>query len=477
MIGGSYTMKLYIEAIKLLILKFIFRKNSGTLIKKFCEKMGIVYIKLAQMLATQNYGNLFTENDRQNLSSICDNCNPIKYKKIIEILKREYGENLYNIFTYIDENPVGSASVSQIHRAILKNGDEVAIKIKRSDVSKTIKKDIKRIKKIVHRFGKIINFKNFTGGDYALNLYLEWIEQETDFRNEVKNINEYQKFADTVNNQVAETKTIKIPKIYEEYCTDDIIVMEFIKTPTINKIELNEENKSRIVEALNSYIKLSFWALFNDEKVTFHGDPHSGNIALDEEGNICFLDMGLLCTLSREDATLCRQFYLTAYAGNYEKLYEMLVSYGDMNDISKTLFKEDCRQYCEQIKEKEVTYYFIDMINVCLKYEFVPPKFLFGMAKAFICLNGISNFSNNQFSAHELLSEQTIEYLIQRSINDCLEIIEDGLKLPQDLIKNTIEHGIINTIAKITSETKINIDIKRALDNLEETFELIKTST
>ena len=117
-------MKLYIQVIKLLFNKFILRKNNGMVIKNFSEKMGVVYIKLAQMLATQNFGNLFTEKDRQMLSSICDNCNPISYDEIEKILKQEYGGNLDNVFSFIEKEPVGSASVSQVHRAILKTGEK-----------------------------------------------------------------------------------------------------------------------------------------------------------------------------------------------------------------------------------------------------------------------------------------------------------------------------------------------------------------
>lgn len=250
------------QVMKLLFNKFVLRKNNGIAIKEFSEKMGVVYIKLAQMLATQNFGNLFTEKDRKMLSSICDNCNPISYDEIEEVLKQEYGTNLENIFSFIEHEPVGSASVSQVHRAILKTGEEVAIKIKRKDITRTIDEDIKRIRKIVHKFGKFVNFSNFTGGDHALDLYLEWIEQETDFVHEKENIKVYQNFADSVNGKVKDTKKIKVPKLYEDYSTDNIIVMEFVKGQTVNKLELTNENKTKINAALNSYIRSSFWQCF-----------------------------------------------------------------------------------------------------------------------------------------------------------------------------------------------------------------------
>ncbi len=438
--------------------------------------MGVVYIKLAQMLATQNFGNLFTENDRKMLSSICDNCNPISYEEIEEILKQEYGTNLEDIFSFIEKKPVGSASVSQVHRAILKTGEEVAIKIKRKDITRTIDEDIKRIRKIVHRFGKFVNFSNFTGGDHALDLYLEWIGQETDFTHEKENIKIYQNFADNVNGKVNGTKKIKVPKLYEDYCTDNVIVMEFVKTQTVNKLELTDENKDKITTALNSYIRSSFWAMFNDKPIVFHGDSHSGNICIDEEGNICFLDMGLLCALSDSDAKLCRKFFLTAYSGNYEKLYDMLVSYGNMSEEKKQSFKEDCKKYCEEVKKKEVTYYFIDMINVCLNYEFVPPNFLFSMAKAFVCLNGISNFSDNKCTARELLQEQTMEFLVKRSLKDCKGIVIDSIHFAPKALENISQYGLVNTIAKVTTSSEIKKDVRKSLENLKEMLDLIKLS-
>lgn len=469
-------MKLYIQIIKLLFNKFILRKNNGIVIKNFSEKMGIVYIKVAQMLATQNFGKLFTEKDRQMLSSICDNCNPISYDEIEKILKQEYGNNLENIFSFIDHKPVGSASVSQVHRAILKNGEEVAIKIKRKDITKTIDKDIKKIRKIVHRFGKFVNFGNFTGGDHALDLYLEWIEQETNFVHEKENIKVYKNFADSVNGKVSGNKKIKVPKLYENYCTDNIIVMEFIRTQTVNKLELTDEIKTKVTTALNSYISSSFWALFNDKQVVFHCDPHSGNICVDEGNNICFLDMGLLCILNDIDVKLCRKFFLMAYSGNYEKMYDMLVSYGDMSEEKKQSFKKDCKKYCEDIKKKGVTYYFIDMLNVCLSYEIVPPDFLFSMGKAFVCLNGISNFTENKCTAIELLQEQTMEFLVKRSLKDCKEIVIDSLYIAPETLENVSQYGLVNTIAKVTTSGEIKKDVKQSLENLSEMIDVIKLS-
>ena len=459
-------MKLYIEIIKLLFNKSILKKNIGASIKEFSEEMGIVYIKLAQILATQNYGKLFTEEDRITLSSICDNCNPIKYSKIKKKLKKEYGKKLNKIFRYIEQEPIGSASVSQVHRAILKNGEEVAIKIKRKDITNKIEKDIKKIKTLIHRYGKVFHFGNFKGADLALDLYLEWIKQEIDFNKEKENIKIYSEYTKNVNKKVKNTKKLKVPKLYEEYCTNNIIVMGFIKSNTINKMKLTKKNKEKIVDALNSYIKLNFWAMFNNQPIAFHGDPHSANLSIDENGNLYFLDMGLLFVLDKNESNLCRDFFLAIYSKNYEKLYNMLVIYGNMNDKQKIEFKQNCKRFVEEVQDKNITHYFIDLIEVCLKFEFVPPAFLFNMAKSFICIYGISNFSDNNVSAKELLQDQIIEFLIKRSINDCKNLAT------QQVLENIMKYGIIDTITKY----KKNSNLKIYLNNFNEMVSLLKLS-
>lgn len=462
------------SVIKLLFNKFVLRKNNGEVVKEFVQENGIVYIKLAQMLATQNYGNIFTDEDRILLSSVCDNCNPIPYEEIEKILKREYVDDLNSIFSYIDEVPLGSASISQVHRAILKDGSEVVLKVKRQDIVDSINSDICFIRKIMQRFGKLVNFKNFIGGNHALDLYLKWINEEIDFINEVENIKKYQKFANNVNGRINGTRKIIIPSIYEDYCTENIIVMEYIPLPTINQTVLTAENKKVIADAINNYFRLSFWALFNDQEIVFHGDPHSGNICVDENANIYFLDMGLLCVLNDEDTILCREFFLAVYNGDYEKISNMILKYSNMDKYSIISFKKDCKLYCEGIKDKNITYYFMDMVNICLKYEINPPNFLFSMTKAFFCLNGICNFVGNDFTAIKLLNDQVIEFFLKRSFADCKKCVKRAYSLIPSYIDNVRKNGLEDTITKIITEEDLIRDIKRSIINLQEVLSYMK---
>ncbi len=449
---------------RILFKKIILRKNIGYDIKKMCLNGGILYIKLGQILATMNVGCLFTEDDRKALSSIGDECTPIDFEKVLKILNEEY-DSLDDVFKYIDSKPIGSASVSQVHKAVLKNGEEVVLKVKRKDITDKLEEDVKVLKKRLYRYSKLFGIKNLKGTSKALDLYLTWILKETDFKSEMENMKVYSHYLNSVNGKIKGTKKLTVPKLYENYSTNNVIVMEYIKGKTINKYELNEDSKEKIMKAINSYIKLNFWAMFNDEPIAFHGDPHSANIIIDDEGNLVFLDMGLLFTLNSEESKLCRDFFLTIYSKNYNKLYDMLLVYGNLTEKEKKLFKNDLKKYVSSVQCKNVTHYFIDLITVCIKYEIVPPEFLFNMGKAFACVYGICNFTGNEISAETLLRNQIVFYIIKKNFNS----FKDGIVYTY----NYFEQSTLNLLKDFLCEENTKDILTNALDNLEEIISLI----
>ena len=325
----------------------------------------------------------------------------------------------------------------------------------------------------MYRYGKFIGFKNTPAGDKGLDIYLGWIKEESDFEHERKNIKNYSSFADSVNGNIIGAKKIVVPKVHEELSTSNIIVMDYVEDKTINQLELNEENKEKIAKALNSYFQLSFYALLNNKSVIFHGDPHGGNIYLDKDGNIGFLDMGLTYELSDEDYDMTKKFFLAIYSRNPKQVYDLLMSMEGSLAADQEKLKHDINEYCKNIKDKPVTSWFMDMIGVCLNQEIVPPKFLFNMAKAFACLSGINGFSDNLISATELLKEQATDYYIKRSINDISSLAVSGVKLVPKLLNNLLENGLVKGTEMQTTDTSYFYrDAKETLNNCKEFWEL-----
>lgn len=441
-------MKLYFYGFIMLIKKFIFRKKTGEVVLSFAKKMGVVYIKFAQMLAMQNFGELFTESDRIELSSICDSCNPIPFKKIKKQIEKEYGCSIDEKFKKVYESPIGSASISQVHKAILKNGKVVAIKIKRKDVTKRIEHDIKQIRRLMHCFGKFVCFKNFLGGDEALNLYLDWIKEETNFEVEKNNILKYYHFAKSVNGKVDGTHNIVVPKVYKKMCTENIIVMEYIYSKTINQMNLTHKNKEKIKKSINDYVALSFYALFHDIPVVFHGDPHGGNIYIEENGNIGFLDMGLIFSLSKEEVKFVRELFLNAYTCNIDSLYHLIVDDSKQKGVNEQELKSEIEKCCKDFKNISVATYFCNMIFIFTKFNVNPSPVFYKMAKAFVALGGMDTFLENNKSTEQLLSKMVVEFYVDRTMNDLKEITHTSINLLPTFVKNTFEGGLVKGLTE-----------------------------
>lgn len=467
-------MKLYFEVFRAAVKKIVLRKSNGEVIRDFATNMGVVYIKLAQMLATHEFQNYFSESDRIALSSICDDIEPVEFKIVEDTLISTYGENYRDLFLSIDETPIGSASISQVYKAKLKNGKDVVLKVKRKDIEKNIVEDVEKLKKLMHRFGRFINFKNFFGGEHALNLYLKWISEETDFDNEINNIKKYGEFSKKVNGSIANTTRICVPKVYEELSSSDVIVMDYIPYKTVNQLPLTEENKELIKTAINSYLKLSFNSLLEDDSVIFHGDPHSGNLCVDNVGNIYFLDMGLLFSLDKKEIEFCKEFFFAAYTSDFEKIFSIITRYGEINDIQKNALKEDVKSYCENLRGKEVTNYFMDMVMIFTKYELDPPEFLFDMAKAFVCLNGVGKFTQNYVSCDSLLKEIILDYVIKSQIKATAKVSLNSVKVFPKILSGIKNYGLSGLVAEIESNETLKNEIIEFIDISETNINILK---
>lgn len=470
-------MRLYFYGLILVLRKLIFRENTGKLICWFAKRMGVVYIKMAQILAMQNYGEIFTEEDRIQLSQICDNCQPIPYDKIIQQIQSEYNFKISDKFKTIDQEPLGAASISQVHRAVLLDGAVVALKIRRLDITRRVQRDVKQLQRLICRFGKITKFRNFLGSEQALNCWAQWIYQETDFQLEQHNIERYAEFLASVNGKIENTAKLCTPKLFPDLCTENIIAMELIAQPTLNRIPLNDVNKRKIAQAVNDYISLSFYALLHKMPVVFHGDPHTGNLYFDKDGNLGFLDMGLIFEISDEEADFIKSMFLCAYSGNAKKLSQMLISYSDSTEFDRSAFEEDITQEVGRIHTIPVTQFFIEMMNIFTGYNISPPVVYFKLAKSFLALAGINTFTGNLTDTQELLTEQITEYYLCRTLDDFSSLINGGISLLPDIITSTLTGDLSTTIkSQIPQVMQLGQNFFTTVHNCEEIFDYFKSN-
>ena len=254
--------------------------------KKLCkilEELGPTFIKIGQILSTRV--DLLSDDYIQELSKLRSKVNPLEFSLIKQILNEAYGD-VGKYFKSIDEVPIGSASIAQVHVAYLKSGEKVVIKIKRPNIDETFKTDIILLKEAVtylhlNKFVKVMDLNLVLDDLYNTTL------QELDFSNEVNNLI---KFKDNNSNE----ENIDSPIVYTDLCRNNTIVMEYINGLMINeisKLKVKGYSLKNIALALSeNYIKQALDDGF------FQADPHPDNIMI-RENKIIYIDLGMMGTL------------------------------------------------------------------------------------------------------------------------------------------------------------------------------------
>jgi ubiquinone biosynthesis protein len=251
-------------------------------IRLICEDLGPTFVKLGQLLSSRQ--DLLPETYTNELASLRDDVRPFPFDQVESILTEEYGRPLSEVFASIDETPVASASISQVHRVVLRDGRIAALKVQRPDIAKVIQADldiIKNLAQLVER--RLPNLAVYK----PLGLAREFertIKRELDFSTERRTMQRCRI-------QFKNDPTAHIPFVIEELSTSRVIAMEFIDGVSINDLEgigrMSAVPEKVAVTGARILLKQVFEFGF------FHADPHPGNLRVLEGGVIAPLDYGI----------------------------------------------------------------------------------------------------------------------------------------------------------------------------------------
>lgn len=274
--------------VKILLKHNIVAGLNPVKLRLLIEDLGSTYVKIGQILATRP--DLLNQEYCRELEKLHSNVRPLDFETIRGLIEKELEKPISEVFESINEKPLGSASIAQVHSATLKDGSNVVVKVQRPNIYNQMKKDIDLLKKAckILKLNKI--FKDQFDFIEILNEMWAITSEELDFLVESSNIIEMQE-------KNADVEYVKFPKIYTEYTTSKILVMEKINGIKINDLEkLTKEgyNLNDLAEKLcDNYVKQIFVDAY------FHADPHPGNVFV-EDGKIAWIDLGMVGKLDNQ---------------------------------------------------------------------------------------------------------------------------------------------------------------------------------
>ena len=307
------------------------------------EEAGPTFIKLGQILASRD--DIIPKEYCDELSHLRNQVKPMSYDKVLEILDREYKGTTFEIFSSIDEIPIGSASIAEVHKAVLKDGTEVVIKIQRENIYELMAMDVRLLKKIVSIlkldkvFDSIFNFNDI------IDEMFETAKEEMNFLIEASHTEEfYEKNKNVL--------YIRSPKVYKEYTTSKSLVMEYMDGIRINdyaSLEKNGYDRDEIGKKLAAnYIKQAL------DDGYFHADPHVENLKI-KNGKIIYLDFGMMGRLSRRDRDLLSKCIMAIIKDDVTEVSHILLAFGKTRGpIDHMVLKNDIKRVIEKNKTQDI---------------------------------------------------------------------------------------------------------------------------
>jgi predicted unusual protein kinase regulating ubiquinone biosynthesis (AarF/ABC1/UbiB family) len=260
--------------------------------KKFARvavEMGGLIIKLGQFVSSRV--DILPKEYTDILSELQDSVSPVESRVAINRIEEELSGNVSDLFASIDQAPVAAASLGQVHKAVLKNSEIVAVKVMRPGIEATVSLDLATLKVLIAFAGRFTKVGKFVDLKDVYDEFEEVITEELDYIKEAKNIETFQA-------SFCEFPGVTTPKVYGELTTSKVLVMEFIEGVKINeidKLEGSSINKKKLASILYlSYLKQLL------EDGFFHADPHPGNLIVKKDGTLCYIDFGMVGRVSNE---------------------------------------------------------------------------------------------------------------------------------------------------------------------------------
>jgi len=247
------------------------------------EELGPIFIKFGQLLSTRP--DILPPDFIAALSGLQEHVAPQPWEQIQAELEQHLPGDPGVIFRRIDPEPLASASVSQVHRAVLRTGEEVVVKIRRPEIDEIIRSDLDFLRGVARLLESTVVEVSRHDPESWIEEFARALNRELDLANEVKAIQTFRRNG-------SETGQLVVPQVYEAYCSSRVVVMEYLRGTSVVKVE-DPETRRRIARII---VGEAYKQIFVDG--FFHADPHPGNIRYLEDGRVGMIDFGLVGTLS-----------------------------------------------------------------------------------------------------------------------------------------------------------------------------------
>ncbi|WOC31159.1 MULTISPECIES: ABC1 kinase family protein [Caproicibacterium] len=287
-------------------------------LRRILEDLGPTYVKLGQIMSMRS--DILPREYCKELEKLRATVHPVPFSEISEMLRQEYGCPISQIFSNMDETPLGSASIAQVYKAVLKEtGQKVVVKVQRPGIHDTMQQDVR----LMHKAVRLLNRMGAAAHsplDFNAVIDEMWAvaQQEMNFLQEAEHMQEFSR----LNREIA---YVTCPQVNRRLSTERVLVMEYIDGIPVDSTERltqlgydMEEIGTKLVENFSKQVL---------DDAFFHADPHPGNVWICG-GKIVFLDFGMIGRITRHDQQILRSMFRAVAEHDVHRLEEGLLTIG-----------------------------------------------------------------------------------------------------------------------------------------------------
>jgi ubiquinone biosynthesis protein len=414
------------------------------------QELGPTFIKLGQTLSTRP--DLVGRRMATEFTKLQDDNPPIDFNVLKGVVEHELGSPINKIFKSFDVEPLGSASIGQVHRAVLLTGEEVAVKVRKPGVEQVIRNDLAIMEFLAKRVDSYVPQLKIYNVPGIVEEFKRSIFKEIDYENEALNLKRFR-------NNFIEDETVHVPEIYSAFCSLKVITMELIVGTKISEVTTEKGFDLKLIAERGaiSYFKQVVVHGF------FHADPHPSNIYILDNDVVCYIDFGMMGILDEEFKNELAELIIYLINNDVNGMISQLTYMGMIDehvdtrslkyDLTDMMFK----YYGTELNE--VHGGMNELINIMRKYHIFMPRELVLLARGIGMVEETGEKLDPNFNAVEV-GKPIIKRVVKKKFSpvNFVDYVKKNVIEMEHILKN-IPLTVTKTLYKL-EEGEIRIKIE-----------------
>ena len=428
-------------------------------IRRVLEDLGPTFIKLGQILATRV--DLFPPQYIAEFEKLQDQAPPVPFEELLPQLEEDLGGSIDEFFLNVERQPLAAASIAQVHKAVLKDGTPVILKIRRPGLRKIIEADLRLLQRVADIVeSESSDIRRFHPKE-VLRQFNQSLRRELDLAAECRN-------AERVAVNLADDSNIRIPDVYWQWTGERLNVQEYIQGIQGRDLEAVEkaglDRKLLADRGTRAVIKMIM------EDGFFHADPHGGNVFYLEDNKLAFIDFGMVGRLTEErrEQVVSLLYGMTNHLP--AKVAEILEDWSDNIYTDEQVLIIEIEAFVDQysslaLKDLSLTVMMSDLMALLRDHNLMLPADLALLVKTYITMDGLGRYLDPDFNTlvfaapyiqKIMMDRYKPEAIAQRGWRNLISVADLLSSLPKDLRK----------LLRATRKGAIQVDITvRRLDH------------